>query len=626
MKIWRSVVGKLWATIIGLVALVLLVNSLFMGQFIDNNLANYKDQEVNLQKLASQFAQMLPLHLKDSPYLQAANEILDAQEAVMILVDPEGRPVATGPDRQTVSPEDRWKLVDIKDVFRAGELQRTLQGETVSTTFVLRDSSAQRYIAVAVPLLSGERIVGAVALYQKQYSLDNTEAYFKRLFIYAIVVGFLLTTFFAFFLSSKITRPLLQMKQAADLITQGNYHSRVPVPSGDEIGELAKSFNHMTARLDESIAALNQEKGHLASVLRSMTDAVITFDAEGAVILSNPPGLAILEDWSQIQWENGEGTKASNKAGDAADAGEDGSPGAGHAVPEPLLQLFESVVSGRKELQSKLHVRSGVWSVGMAPLYADRQIRGAVAVLRDVTEEFRLEKLRKDFVANVSHELRTPLSMLQGYSEALLDDIATSPEERQELVQVIHDESLRMVRLVSDLLDLARMEAGRMEMNFRPVALRPLLGRVHRKFAVLSKERGIAMKMELAEDAPLELACADEDRLEQVLTNLLDNAVRHTPEGRAITMRAAETLRGAVRHVELEIEDRGQGIPPSDLPFIFERFYKADKARTRGANGGTGLGLAIVKNIVDAHRGTVLAESELGEGTRFTIRLPVDCG
>jgi two-component system, OmpR family, sensor histidine kinase ResE len=605
VKIRNSVVGKLWATIIGLVALVLLVNSLFMGQFIDNNLANSKDQVATLKNTAEHFAELLPLHLNEPSYMTAMNEIMDAQEAVMILLDKNGQRLDTVSNPSREQTDEAWRRLEVSNIFKPDEMTAVLQGQSFSSIFVMDDPTLQNYIAVAVPLRIDNQLSGAVVLYQKQFSLIYTQAYFKKLFIYAIIVGFLLTTFFAFFLSTKITKPLLSMKQAADRIADGDYQSRVPVPSSDEIGQLARTFNHMTERLENTITDLNHQKEHLASILRSMADAVITFDAEGRVILTNPPAEEIIRNWASIQWGGQDRVSVGNTT-----------------VPEPLEPLFDTVVTETKDITSKLQVQNGVWSVSMGPLYAEGQVRGVVAVLRDVTEEYRLDKLRKDFVANVSHELRTPLSMLRGYSEALLDDIAASPEERQELVQVIHDESLRMVRLVSDLLDLARMEAGHLEMDVKEVHLRPLIQRVHRKFSVLCKERGLQLQLIMTE-APFVVARADEDRLEQVLTNLLDNAVRHTPEGKSLTIRAEETEERNGKVVVIQIEDTGTGIPAEDVPYIFERFYKADKARTRVASGGTGLGLSIVKNIIDAHQGTVSVTSRLGEGTTFTITIPV---
>jgi len=428
----------------------------------------------------------------------------------------------------------------------------------------------------------------------------------KHLFIYSGIVGFLLTTFFAFFLLTKITNPLREMKDAANRVAQGDYSTRVAIRSTDEIGELANTFNQMASELHTLIRDIQHERDHLSSVLRSMTDSVISFDSDGEVILTNPQGQHLLEEWKTVDWSDEEVQERDAR------------------IPGPLRETFRNVIQGGKELTVKIHVKSGVWSVVMTPLVsADADcVRGAVAVLRDVTEEFRIDKMRNDFVANVSHEIRTPLSMVQGYSEALMDDIASTPEERRELVQVIHDESLRMGRLVKDFLDMARMEAGHLEMNLQPLDVNVLLSRVYRKFSALAKEQQISLTK--SDDHPaLILEEADGDRLEQVLTNLLDNALRHTPSGASIAITASKVENAKGEWLEVQVADEGQGIPQEDLPYVFERFYKADKARKRESNGGTGLGLAIVKNLVVAHGGTIAVESELGKGTTFTILLPV---
>ncbi|GAB6990341.1 ATP-binding protein [Paenibacillus pini] len=435
----------------------------------------------------------------------------------------------------------------------------------------------------------------------------------KRLFTYTSVLGFSLTTFFALFLLTKITQPMQKMIEATDAIRKGEYSTRLSIVTSDEIGKLASTFNHMATELEDNIRNLNQEKEHLASVLRSMSDAVITIDNSGSVILTNPPGKELMLLWGNMNWdlENGLFTEEDYSS----------------QLPKPLRDLFQATLDGGGgDESSQIHVKQGIWSVHMAPLYSDNHIRGAVAVLRDVTEEVRLEKMRQDFVANVSHEIRTPLSMMQGYSEALLDGMATSQEESQELIQVIHDESLRMGRLVNDLLDLARMEAGHTDTIAKNrLDLNELLERVYRKFLVRSKEGAIELIYE-RKSTDLILDEADEDKLEQVLTNLLDNAFRHTSEGKRITISADRIENDRDHHpvLQIMIKDEGAGIPEEDLPFIFERFYKADKARLRGETMGTGLGLAIVKNIVDSHQGTIQVTSQLGEGTVFMIRLPVE--
>jgi two-component system sensor histidine kinase ResE len=454
-------------------------------------------------------------------------------------------------------------------------------------------------LLVAVVLI----VLGAFLLEYIDATFNNSRDV-KKLFVYTGIIGFLLTTFFAFFLSTRITRPLMYMKKAADLISKGDYSTRVPVGSSDEIGQLSYTMNFMAEKLEGTIHDLSLERDRLSSVIRSMTDAVITFDAAGTVILANPHGGELLEEWSHIRWDEEHAAIPKDR------------------IPEPLMSVYQAVQERRVQVNSKLHVNSGVWSVVMAPLYANNNVQGAVAVLRNVTEEFLLEKLRKDFVANVSHELRTPLSMLQGYSEALLDDIAGTPEERKELAQVIHDESLRMGRLVQDLLDLARMEAGKMELKRERVDIQTILTRVVRKFSVLCKEQGIILN---SNDPSLQLILesADEDRIEQVLTNLLDNAIRHSKQATEITLLAENQILDGKAIVQLIVQDQGQGIDEVSLPYIFDRFYKVDKARTRGSSGGTGLGLAIVKNIVDAHRGSIEVQSTINEGTTFTVNLPV---
>lgn len=433
----------------------------------------------------------------------------------------------------------------------------------------------------------------------------------KKLFVIVCMIGFSLTTFFALFLFTKITQPMQQLIRATDSVRKGKFDTRLSLKTktSDEIGQMATTFNLMAEELERTIRSLNHEKEHLSSVLRSMNDAVITLDSNGYVLLTNPPGDVLLHLWGDLPQEEAGKVDILHTSLTKA--------------PTPLIEMYQRVLDQEGDQSMNVHVKKGVWSVHMAPLYADGEVRGAVAVLRDVTEEVRLEKMRRDFVANVSHEIRTPLSMMQGYSEALLDGMATSPEESAELVQVIHDESLRMGRLVRDLLDLARMEAGHTDMVMSPLDFRELMERVYRKFSVRAKDHNITFTLKL-DDGPLQVEEANEDRLEQVLTNLLDNALRHTDENGhiGISVEAKESRRGPELHIV--IQDDGVGIPADDLPFVFERFYKADKARVRGENAGTGLGLSIVKNIVDSHHGSIQAESQVGKGTTFHIILPVE--
>ncbi|WP_106768007.1 ATP-binding protein [Paenibacillus faecalis] len=429
----------------------------------------------------------------------------------------------------------------------------------------------------------------------------------KRLFTYASIIGFSMTTFFGLFLLTKITQPMQKLIQAANAIRKGKYDTRLNLVTSDEIGELANTFNHMAAELETTIRSLNHEKEHLASVLRSMSDAVITFDHNGDVVLVNPPGQEIMRNWQGLQW----------------DEDLEGGGWAAEVMPEPLIALFHKTMQEGKDQSTHLHVKQGVWEAHMAPLCTDDMIRGTVVVLRNITEQVKLEKMRTDFIANVSHEIRTPLSMMQGYSEALLDGMAASPEESEELIRVIHEESLRMGRLVKDLLDLTRMEAGHSELVCRPMDAGELVERVYRKFSVRAKEQNIDLRLDKLSNNLL-LESADEDKLEQVLTNLLDNAFRHTPEGKMIVITTDRVHLQSGTALKIVVTDQGAGIPPEDVPFVFDRFYKADKARVRGESIGTGIGLAIVKNIVESHKGSISVNSVVGEGTEFTILIPAE--
>lgn len=591
--ILRSVVGKLWLTIIGLVTLILVMLSLFLTQQIMD--AYYQAELNNLEQLAQHVQQSLEEPNTDSDraeYLRSLLKVADLFDTYAIILGPDGsaEPLEVSPEVPEFPWQDILEQTEIDRVFH-GEKQvirsRVMVGKDGESTFPL---FKDEIMMVAYPVYDGDRITGAVILYRTQEQLNENEI--KKLIFFSALIGIVLTTVFAFFLSTRITQPLIQMKKAAEKMAEGRFSSRVPVRSHerDEIGDLAVTFNRMAAQLEESVHALSQEKEQLASILHSMADGVITMDAQGRVIVTNPPSEALLQHWREDEEE-------------------------APVLPAPLREIFSLVVEGEQEQFGDITVSGRTWAVVMAPLYAHEQVRGAVAVLRDVTEERRMDKLRKDFVANVSHELRTPLAMLQGYSEALLDGIAQTPAEQADIAEVINDESQRMSRLVQELLDLARMEAGHIRLETAEVDATALIRRVLRKFQAIAREQ----KVTLVGDIPTALPAVewDEDKVEQVLTNLVDNAIRHTPAGGRVLIEVTQQEDGLV----LNVHDTGSGIPEKDLPFIFERFYKADKARTRG-QAGTGLGLAIVKHIVEAHQGSVEVKSRLNEGTTFKVSLP----
>ncbi|UFJ42831.1 HAMP domain-containing protein [Brevibacillus humidisoli] len=582
--LFRSVVGKLWMTIIALFALVLTIFSLLIVQSFDTYYL--RKQTDDLRALAERLSASLDEEQDKRQMVELATKLGSVYRTGLLVVDEQSRLITQSPDK-SILPH-----VDADELLRHPQLplEEALSGAHPEPTRMIFHSESSngndrtQILAVTVPLVIGAGQTGAIVMYQALEDFNGTVAEVRKLIFVVGVLGFISTTVFAFFLSSRITFPLRQMKQTAHRIAEGDFHAEIPIRTSDEIGELASSFNTMASRLDGLVHAVSREKEQLASVLRSMVDGVIMIDAEGRIAVTNPPAEQFLRDWEYEQ----------------------------NSVPSPIFSLYQRVLESEYEVTEDIPLQGRIWSVVVAPLYVKEHIGGAVAVLRDMTKERKLDKLRKDFVANVSHELRTPLSMLQGYSEAIVDDIAATPEEHKELAKIIYDESVRMTKLVNELLDLARMEAGHVELQREQVTIRPYFERIQRKFANIARERSIALQLEMK--TPVEEAWFDPDRMEQVLTNLIDNALRHTP--------AHGTVKLSVRGEGplIEVSDTGSGIPQEDLPFVFERFYKADKARTRG-RAGTGLGLGIAKNIIEAHGGTITVHSKPGEGTTFTIKL-----
>lgn len=591
--ILRSVVGKLWLTIIVLVALVLSFFSLFLNNQVDKSYSLDHAQSLRQMAIKIRYTMERP-GLNQQQYISNLLQVASLFHTSVVLLD------AKGQVQQIGAAPDEYHQKLFKTLLNEAERRQLMQGKMVEADkrvllnehFSFLDHN--NVLVVGIPYKRDGHIAGAVVLYQSQDQLSETDI--KWWIFYAACIGIILTTFFAFFLSSRITRPLIQMKQAAEKMAKGQFSIRLPVRTHeqDEIADLAITFNRMASRLEESIKLLSHEKEQLAGILQSMSDGVITVDAEQRVILTNPPAQKLLE---KIQSDE---ERKINR------------------LPASLCDFYQHVVTEHTQYKGDLSVQGHIFAVVMSPLYANNQVRGVVAVLRDVTEARRLDKLRKDFVANVSHELRTPLAMLQGYSEALKDGIAETPEERQEIAQVINEESERMGRLVHELLDLARMEAGHITLDLSKMQLEELITRMRRKFQNLAREQEVRFRTTMI--GQISSVYWDEDKIEQVLTNLVDNAIRHTAAGGWVELHVEKQSTDTIL---IEVKDNGSGIPTEDLPFIFERFYKADKARTRGQSGGTGLGLSIAKHLVNAHQGEITVNSELGKGTTFTIQLPL---
>ncbi|PAV29529.1 PAS domain-containing sensor histidine kinase [Virgibacillus profundi] len=582
---WKSVVGKLAITILLLVSFVLLILSILLLEFFEN--FHIEEAEKDMLQTATKVSVLVEQNDDKSVILETTNRVKDPRSRVAILFDDGEIWVSDSADENLSELERSW-IENERDLTRV-----VTNNKEIRKQIILPNTEMEAMI-VGTPI---DRSGGAIFVYQSLDVIDQTKAETTKIIFLAAGIAIILTTIFAFFLSTRITSPLIKMREAAFDLTRGEFNTKVPILTHDEIGGLALAFNRMGRQLKFHINALRQEKEQLSGIVSSMADGVMTLNRNGDMIVTNPPAERFIEDW---YFENNLKMNDENRK-----------------LPSELNEILQEVIDGEKEALHELNVQGRSFVMLMTPLYDQSYVRGAVAVIRDMTEERRLDKLRKDFIANVSHELRTPISMLQGYSEAIVDNIAESKEEKNELAQIIHEESLRMGRLVNELLDLARMEAGHIQLNKETMEVEAYVQRIMKKFNGIANDNQIELVLTMDITEPE--ALFDPDRIEQVFTNLTDNAIRHTAEGGFVKVH----IECSKNELHVAIEDSGSGIPEEDLPFVFERFYKADKSRTRNKEKkGTGLGLAIARNIIDAHNGKIFVKSKVNQGTTFSFKIP----
>ncbi|MBC1434684.1 ATP-binding protein [Paenilisteria rocourtiae] len=588
MRFWHSIVGKIWGTIILLLTGVLVATGFFIGiVYEDKN----TEQITNKIKTTTENIGHLIEGGAGFDTISSAINLLD--QPMGVIVEKNGKSVASKQTSMHVSEEAREHLFNDEKMN-----DHLAKGKYISETYNFYGTNNEKVHMGAQRFQTMDGDISTVYVYRSYEDILKVTGQVTRTLIISGIVAILATSILSFILSSRMAYPLREMKKVAIAVSKGNFDNRVPTYTHDEVGDLGIAFNKMAQQLKYNISALRQEKEQLSNILVGMADGVIKFNIDKTIILSNPPAEQFLHDWFFS-------TENEDKV----------------LIPPNLDQMLTNILEAREEQVGEIVFGDQTYVAILTLLYNGDDIRSIVTVIRDMTEEKRLEKMKADFVNNVSHELRTPISMLQGYSEAIIDGVAQTDEEVREFAQIIYDESLRIGRLVNDMLDLARMEAGFNQLEKERLQVTPFLDKVVSNFEVLAKENNV--KLRLVTDNPDLEYTFDPDRMEQVLVNLVMNAIRHTGrEDYEGVVEVHETADFQADELMIKIIDNGSGIPEEDLPFLFERFYKADKARTRGKTG-TGIGLAIVKNIVEAHNGKITVESHLGIGSTFIVTLPL---
>ncbi|MBO0994873.1 cell wall metabolism sensor histidine kinase WalK [Bacillus sp. SD088] len=454
-----------------------------------------------------------------------------------------------------------------------------------------------RIWVVTSPIITNGEVAGAILLVAKIETVFEQLNEINNIFITGTVIAMLITALLGILLARMITRPIADMKKQATAMAKGNFSRKVRVYGNDEIGQLAQSFNHLTKGLQEAHATTEGERRKLSSVLTYMTDGVIATDRKGRVILINERAADMLT----VSRE----TVLSQPITELLELEEDYSF-------DDLLAEQESIVLDYSSKESYFILRANMSVIQRETGF----VNGLIVVLHDVTEQEKLDRERREFVSNVSHELRTPLTTMKSYLEALSEGAIKDEELGPRFLSVTRTETERMIRLVNDLLDLSRMDSRNFTINPGWVNFSSFLNQIIDRFE-MTKERNVHFKRILPKESVF--VEIDEDKLTQVIDNIISNALKYSPEGGSITSR----LKVLDDHIEVSISDQGIGIPKDNLNKVFERFYRVDRARTRQL-GGTGLGLAIAKEIIGVHGGDIWAKSQEGKGTTIIFTLPYD--
>lgn len=483
-------------------------------------------------------------------------------------------------------------------------------GRTYTET-TYNGSDNKRYYISITPLLSTSgntnNVVGAVYLRANMESVYESTSNVVVIFTVASIIATAIGMALAFLVAKEITKPIEEMQKQTAQIARGDYSGQVTKYGNDELGDLAEGINNLSVRVEETQEASESERRRLDSVLSHMSDGVIATDRRGGITIINDKALDFLEvTEEEILGKSILDVLAIRDQYTLRD----------------LLENNDDIIVDMSENGRDLILNAYFSLIQRESGF----ISGLVCVLHDVTEQQKIDRERKQFVSNVSHELRTPLTSMRSYIEALNDGAWKDPKVAPEFLKVTQDETDRMIRMINDLLNLSRMDSGTMKLDLELVNLTRLVDYILNRFDMMLEKdnndtreikKNYTIKRDLAAmDLWVEL---DTDKFIQVVDNIMNNAIKYSPDGGVITCRLFETH----NHVILSITDQGLGIPKKDLKHVFDRFFRVDKARSR-AQGGTGLGLAISKEVIEMHHGRIWVDSVEGKGSTFYISLPYE--
>lgn len=448
---------------------------------------------------------------------------------------------------------------------------------------------------IAYPILSSVgKVKGVFYMTADLQNVMTTVSEAKKIIINATLIALFITISLGFLIASSITEPIRDVTKKAEEMAKGDFEQHVEVKSDDEIGQLANMFNHLTFKLRTTIEEIDMERSKLDTIFNYMAEGVVAIDLDGYIIHANPIAMDILN----ITNGNMEKIERIESIGS--------------------INFKEVDHNNRDEIEGDefLSIDSRVYKIKYAPFKNEREnIGGIIIVFQDMTNEHKLENMRKEFVANVSHELKTPITTIKSYTETLMMD-GIEKETELKFLGIIDDECDRMTRLVRDLLQLSNLDYKKTKWSKEDIDVVNILEDVDLKLEPIYREKKQTLELDLDRNIPN--VYGDKDGIEQVVLNIVSNAIKYTEENGKIHVK----LREEDKFISISVEDNGIGIPDEDKARIFERFYRVEKGRNRNL-GGTGLGLSIARQIVESHDGILTLDSVYGQGTVVEIKLPI---
>ena len=593
---------------IGLTYLALLLGALLAVDFYSAEVLRRQYIRNTNEELASllKLGQARPPAIGDLPQLRSWVEWMSQSGARVCVIDSSGK-VITDSAQDPEAIEDLSSSAEVQQAFASG------QGQSLRFNTALDRQMVYQAVRYQPP--AGAPVVIRAA--KPLASLDAALGELRRRLLVASLVIFLIGLIASLMISRMFSARVERLTEFSKRVAEGDFRPLSGDSSSDELAELGASLNETARRLESEIRLLSGERNRSSAILRSMVEGVAVIDAQERLVFCNRAFSEILN----IDSKSSEGRPLIEVVRNSE-----------------LTGLIRKALNGEEGLQSDIVtgiVQQQSFSVTAAPVkalepttgasnanrpsaagFALERPSGAVVVLHDVTELRRLERVRQDFVANVSHEFKTPLTAIQGFAETLLGGALEDPKNNRRFLEIMRDHANRLARLTDDLLKLARIEAGKLELEFSQVGVIEFIELCAETALMKASRKQITLDIEIAPGLPA--VRGDASLLRDVLQNLLDNAIQYTPAGGQIRVTASANS----HEIVVAVSDTGIGIPLIDQERIFERFYRVDAARSREA-GGTGLGLSIAKHIVDAHGGRLWVESTVGQGSRFSFSIPL---